>query len=344
MALRGVMPGRSQLLLAVVILFILVVVAVNKTPDARTRTTAVTASPENAAARTPSTVPAALPVELPGEGALDTRGRDLLAHQQDHTRDHNRHMAFDVGFFNGDDTALLLSQGFNVVAVEANPLLWSQGQTRFSQDIAEGRLLLIHAGLVPTTMTATAEDQSEGLDFYVNNFNAEKSSFLRATGCRGRGKDPSPKDENCHKILVKTTSCADILRKHGVPLIMKLDVEGGEWGCVRSLKELNAKPSYIVVERSPRFDLDLLVDLGYDSFKYVNQGFTESSEWGVTSGPMGEYGLDCQLKWNWRNAADLAKVNQMAHKSPDLVPGCLVWADIHARHQNASARFVHRRL
>ena len=43
-------------------------------------------------------------------------------------------LAFDLGFNNGDDTALLLLQGFRVVAVEADPQLVAAGRRRFAQE------------------------------------------------------------------------------------------------------------------------------------------------------------------------------------------------------------------
>jgi len=191
------------------------------------------------------------------------------------------------------------------------------------------------------------------LTFYVNRHNAEWSSFSRGTGCRGQNYFSSDKDlkvgqkvgDNCEEVPIRITSCTQLLAKFGIPVIMKLDVEGGEWTCMHALKHTRHRPSYVVIENTVSYDFDLMTELGYDSFKYVNQGFPSVSDWGSTSGPMGEYGLDCELKWKWRGVESVANVHDSSSafvKKPEIRakhPTCNGWADIHARHEVASKMF-----
>mmetsp|Transcript_62400 Transcript_62400/g.141095 ORF Transcript_62400/g.141095 Transcript_62400/m.141095 type:complete len:293 (-) Transcript_62400:3106-3984(-) len=245
-----------------------------------------------------------------------------------------RTLAYDVGFFNGDDTALLLSQGYRVIALEANPILWAKGQKRFSSEIQHHRLVLLHAGL-PTL----GNEGRPTLNFYVNTVNEEWSSFVWGVGCRGpawaKDHNRASSSDFCRAVPINTTSCTTVLGKYGIPLIMKLDVEGAEWGCVSAIKQFKYRPSYVVIENNPFYDFELMSELGYDSFKYVNQGFTKISDWGVSSGPMGEYGIDCQMKWRWRNLTSIKEI-----RNPPRSPECLGWADIHARHNSATLRFA----
>src|SRR6476660_4069428 len=51
-------------------------------------------------------------------------------------------LIFDVGMNNGDDSAYYLSKGYQVVAVEANPILVERARARFKSEIAAGQLLI----------------------------------------------------------------------------------------------------------------------------------------------------------------------------------------------------------
>jgi FkbM family methyltransferase len=295
----------------------------------------------------------------PSKYANEDQDEDVdLPHPHHHQNHQHQHrvsprptLAFDVGFFNGDDTRLLLSQGYSVVAVEANPVLAQRGREMFSQEISEGSLALVNAAL-PVVNTHDARKEGEeaaaegasimmniNQQFYVNRWNMEWSSFIFETGCRGQEQNGSfgaASSVNCNATAVRTTSCARLLKKYGVPHILKLDVEGGEWSCLRALKNFPSRrrPSYVVAENNPLlFDFDLLVSLGYDRFKYVNQGFFEESDWGSTSGPLGEYGLDCKARWRWGDRATIERTR--AESAGGKHKLCNVWADIHARHNGS---------
>src|ERR1700743_271397 len=136
-------------------------------------------------------------------------------------------LIFDIGFNNGDDTDHYLGRGFDVVAVEANPEVAEAGRRRFAAAIEAGRLRLLNIGIAEETGHA---------DFYVNRTDDVWSSFVPELGQRG-GK--------FSVTSVPTTTLSDLLREHGTPYYLKIDVEGHEWIC---LKGLTVTPKYVSVE------------------------------------------------------------------------------------------------
>lgn len=165
----------------------------------------------------------------------------------------NQNLVYDVGFHNGDDTAFYLHRGFQVVAVEANPLLAAAGQQRFSDAIDRGQLNLLNVGIAAQTGAA---------DFWVHEGHSEWSSFIKDFGCRGGGP--------CYAVSVQCLPLRDIFEQYGVPFYLKIDIEGHDEFCVADLDPENA-PNYVSVEFGPIENIDRLAAAGYDSFKIVNQ-------------------------------------------------------------------------
>lgn len=56
---------------------------------------------------------------------------------------------FDIGMYDGADTAYYLESGYQVVAVEANPDLVECAARQFSASLASGQLVLINAAISP---------------------------------------------------------------------------------------------------------------------------------------------------------------------------------------------------
>jgi hypothetical protein len=56
-------------------------------------------------------------------------------------------LIYDVGLFDGADTAYYLFRGFNVVAIDANPVMVDKARSRFAKEIQEGRLTLFNVGI-----------------------------------------------------------------------------------------------------------------------------------------------------------------------------------------------------
>ena len=65
----------------------------------------------------------------------------------------------------------------------------------------------------------------------------------------------------CDIVEVPQLTCATLIERHGVPLLLKIDIEGADLFCLESLHRLKERPRFVAVEVNE--SLDLLVDLGY---------------------------------------------------------------------------------
>ena len=175
-----------------------------------------------------------------------------------------QNLIYDVGLFDGSDTAYYLSRGFNVVAVDANPTMIEAAKQRFSKEVSNGKLTLLNVGIASARGSST---------FCISD-HVEWSSFDVSIASR---------DGNSHKpITVTTTPFADILSEYGTPHYLKIDIEGYDRLCVEAL-EGKTLPRFISVESECAGDplklsdddatsmLRLLRHVGYKRFKFVNQ-------------------------------------------------------------------------
>ncbi len=165
----------------------------------------------------------------------------------------HKQLIVDLGLHLGQDTAFYLKKGFNVVAVEANPALADAARQRFKRALAKGQLIIINKGI--------ARNAGE-LTFYVNKTNSAWSSFVREIGARG-GKFDS--------IKIETISLPSLLSEYGMPYYLKVDIEGYDEIAVASLAEFQTRPKFVSLENGSPRSLKLLVSLGYDRFKLINQ-------------------------------------------------------------------------
>jgi FkbM family methyltransferase len=164
-------------------------------------------------------------------------------------------LVFDIGMNNGDDSAYYLSQGYNVVAVEAIPTLAKEVELRLKDFVNRGKIEILNVGI--------ASEQGE-LDFYVNKHYSEWSSFDRELGTRGT--------EGFEVIKVKTTTLDQIVRDKGVPYYLKMDIEGYDRIGLESLYKCEEKPKFLSIELYEVPQIELLVNLGYKKFQLIDQG------------------------------------------------------------------------
>jgi FkbM family methyltransferase len=173
-------------------------------------------------------------------------------------------LIFDVGLFDGGDTAYYLFRGFNVLAIDANPLMIERAQLRFAKEIQEKRLTLLNVGISDAPGTA---------EFWVSD-HPDWSSFDQRIASRdGTGNRSFP---------VRVVPFAQLHGEYGVPHYLKIDIEGNDRMCEEGLKG-RALPQYVSVEsecvgdagvlsdREATGMLELLRDVGYRKFKLVNQ-------------------------------------------------------------------------
>jgi FkbM family methyltransferase len=168
----------------------------------------------------------------------------------------NNRLVIDVGMNDGSDTAYYLHCGCRVIAIEANPRLATAVVLRFAQEIAEGRLTVLNLGIAA----------SEGVaDFYVAS-NHQWSSFSKEVASR-RGM------EIVETVRVPCVPLSKIVREHGVPYYIKIDIEGYDLFCLESLSKDTAPP-YVSVEFAHGMEhrlLHRLLELGYLQFKLLTK-------------------------------------------------------------------------
>jgi FkbM family methyltransferase len=173
-------------------------------------------------------------------------------------------LIYDVGLFDGVDTAYYLFRGYNVVAIDANPLMIEKAKSRFPEEIRTKRLTLLNVGISNTPGTET---------FWISD-HPDWSSFDRTMASRTGVATKS--------AVVQTMPFSEILSEYGVPHYLKIDIEGHDRLCVEGLSA-DMLPTYISVESECAIDsrtltdddalymLNLLRHVGYRRFKLVKQ-------------------------------------------------------------------------
>jgi FkbM family methyltransferase len=174
-------------------------------------------------------------------------------------------LIFDVGLNIGQDTAFYLSQGYRVVAVEADPALAEAARKKFDRHIQEGRLDILNIGIA---------DRDGVADFWICEEKPEFNSFHRAIAAR---------DSYSHKcIQIQVLRFAKIIERYGVPYFLKIDIEGNDMLCLDGLSS-SSLPKYLSVESECPVDeesasvedglrvLQKLDSLGYRQFKLIDQ-------------------------------------------------------------------------
>src|SRR5262249_43993247 len=176
-----------------------------------------------------------------------------------------RSPVFDVGMHDGTDTAFYLHQGHAVLAIEADPALAEAGARRFADAVARGQLHVLNVGIAEAAGTAS---------FWICEDHSVWNSFDVQVASRNGSRH--------HPISISTWRFGEVIDRFGVPVYLKIDIEGADALCVRDLRR-DALPKFISVESECVGDgevlanesairmLDLLRDAGYTRFKLVSQ-------------------------------------------------------------------------
>ncbi|HEX7847393.1 MAG TPA: FkbM family methyltransferase [Chitinophagaceae bacterium] len=165
----------------------------------------------------------------------------------------NDKLIYDIGMHTGEDTVHYLKKGFNVVAVEANPVLAEQNSKKFAKAIEEKRLTILNVGIAP---------QEGELIFYKNLRLTEWSSFDKVLGSRGGGYE---------ELQVQCVTTEKLFETYGIPFYLKVDIEGFDYLCINALGYKNELPKYVSCEASELSLLDTLYAKGYRKFKFIGQ-------------------------------------------------------------------------
>ena len=158
---------------------------------------------------------------------------------------------YDFGMNNGDDAEYYLLKGFKVVGVEANPALCRQAEQRFAAEIAEGRLTILNLAL--------SADKAGTTDFFIHKENDVLSQL------------PVPESmDEFERIRVPCRNPADVIREHGDPRYIKVDLEGLDAEILRAIFDAGIQPPEISAESHTIDVFACLVQAGYKSFNLVD--------------------------------------------------------------------------
>jgi FkbM family methyltransferase len=184
-----------------------------------------------------------------------------------------QNLIYDIGLHKGEDTDFYLKKGFEVVAFEADPDLAEECRRKFSSQIADQRLVIIEGAIVDPG----ASGSSSTVKFYRTKSKSDWGTVFGNWAERnlalGAGSEV---------IEVPTVNFSDCLRRYGVPYYMKIDIEGADLFCLRSLLDFTDRPDYVSIESEkcsfPKLieEFELLERLGYSTFKAVQQADKEN--------------------------------------------------------------------
>jgi len=187
---------------------------------------------------------------------LPTKSRDVM-----------EDLVFDLGLHKGEDTAFYLKKGYRVVAVEADPDLAAECRRRFRAEIDRGSLHIIEGAIV------AVNDCKDG---YIKFYKNPHESLWGTTEAAWRERNVrlgAPSNE----IEVPRLDLGAILRRHGMPYYLKIDLEGADRLALAYLQDFDERPKYLSIEDEKvdfsrlLVDLDLLCRLGYRKFRAVQQ-------------------------------------------------------------------------
>lgn len=172
-------------------------------------------------------------------------------------------LIFDVGMHMGEDTEFYLKKGFRVVAVEADPGHCSRVRCKFHQEVARGQLTIVNAAIAPFNGKAS---------FFANKLKSDWGTMHRRWAERNAQLGAPSR-----AVEVSALRFSEVVKAHGVPYYLKVDIEGSDLLCVWDLALFADRPRFISIETSKTsFDelfhqLSSLWALGYRSYKIIPQ-------------------------------------------------------------------------
>lgn len=206
--------------------------------------------------------------------------------------DRSKPLYLDFGLSDAADTALYLSKGYSVVAVDAFLPWIDKAKKRFESEIATNRLLLFNVGV--------ATEESEAMPLYYKKEGDVIASFVENKGCQNL----KPGHKNCYHTDVQVVQCEAVLQFVNQQAdIMKVDIEMLHHACIRGLHHLDSSllPKTVCWEEHdkdfgtakiprPVTDVKLILglyELGYDNIKIVLQGLRAHKFYGIDRGLAG---------------------------------------------------------
>jgi FkbM family methyltransferase len=130
--------------------------------------------------------------------------------------------------------AARLARGLRVVAGEANPKLCADMRKRFAAEIGAGRLVIIDRAI----------SGRKTVTLFVNTADSGLGTTMPDYAARGMALTGDLKE-----IEVETITIPEIIRAHGVPDYLKVDIEGADILCLLGLFDVDGAPRFISIKR-----------------------------------------------------------------------------------------------
>jgi len=161
---------------------------------------------------------------------------------------------FDIGMYDGADTAYYLENGYSVIAIEANPELVDRVKRTFAEKISSGQLTCINAAISPNG--ENVELNLAGDDPASNSLFSDRIAFKQPIG----------------RITVPGVTLHQLVERFGVPDYLKVDIEGADHLCILSLTSETC-PSFLSFEVGNDVNqlLTHVESIGFRRFKIINQ-------------------------------------------------------------------------
>ncbi|WP_162943977.1 MULTISPECIES: FkbM family methyltransferase [unclassified Rhizobium] len=228
-------------------------------------------------------------------------------------------LVFDIGMHIGKDTRNYLRQGYNVVALEASPIMVGLVETNFAAELETGQLVIENVGI---------SDHVGQFTFYMNEYEPEWSSFHPSLGQRGSKVGGTFKE-----IPIECITLRELVDKHGIPYFLKIDIESFDVKVIRTLATLPDRPRYISSEECGLVSMVALYEAGVRKFKFSNQEALQSDINPLTGEPYGNacsgpFGEDLAGDWMDEYAAFNYYTGFIREGGKDPNHG---WWDIHGK-------------
>jgi FkbM family methyltransferase len=178
-----------------------------------------------------------------------------------------QNLIYDVGMHRGEDTDYYLKKGFKVIAFEADPNLAAHCRSRFADEIRLGKLQIVEGAIVDSSV-----DKNKTVKFFANKDNSVWGTVVTEWALRNEYLGASN-----DVIEVQTVDFSDCLKQYGMPYYLKIDIEGMDVVCLKSLQDFEEKPAYISIESEKisfsklKQEFHYLSLLGYTKFQAINQ-------------------------------------------------------------------------
>ncbi|HEX4043279.1 MAG TPA: FkbM family methyltransferase [Xanthobacteraceae bacterium] len=166
-------------------------------------------------------------------------------------------LIYDVGMLNGDDSAYYLSLGYNVIGIEANPVMAEKCRVRLEREIASGKMTLLNVGI---------SDAEGVLPFWAFTTHPQYSTFHEP--------DAFLAEFPRQTIPVPCRTFCSVLEQFGTPHYAKIDIESNDIFCLQDLRPSDL-PRFVSFEKEESGDfhraLSVLHELGYNGSKLIGQ-------------------------------------------------------------------------